>query len=86
MTALAFLLIDDATPWLTSSFVDRAESQGIRLVGIYDRQDGGVGQSRLAELGLTHLLEEAMPPDDVVFLLDRLRPAPGPGATALRAA
>lgn len=71
------LLIDDATPWLTSSFVDRAESQGVRLVGIYDRQDGGVGQSRLAGLGLTHLLEEAMPPDDVVFLLDRLRPAPG---------
>lgn len=71
------LLIDDATPWLTPSFVDRAESQGIRLVGVYDRQDGGVGQSRLAGLGLTHLLEEAMPPDDVVFLLDRLRPAPG---------
>ncbi len=71
------LLIDDATPWLTSSFVEQAESRGVRLVGIYDRGDGGVGQSRLAALGLTHLLEEGMPPDDVVFLLDRLRPAPG---------
>jgi len=71
------LLIDDATPWLTSSFAGRAESKGIRLVGIYDRRDGGVGQARLAALGITHLLEESMPPDDVVFLLDRLRPAPG---------
>lgn len=71
------LLIDDSTPWLTPSFVDRADGLGIRLVGIYDRGDGGVGQERLAELGLTHLLEEAMPPDDVVFLLDRLRPAAG---------
>ena len=61
------LLIDDSTPWLTPSFVDRADGLGIRLVGVYDRFDG-VGQGRLAELGLTHLLEEAMPPDDVVFL------------------
>jgi hypothetical protein len=71
------LLIDDSTPWLTPSFVNRADGLGIRLVGVYDRLDGGVGQGRLAELGLTHLLEEAMPPDDVVFLLDRLRPIAG---------
>jgi hypothetical protein len=71
------LLIDDSTPWLTPSFVDRADGLSIRLVGVYDRRDGSVGQSRLAELGLTHLLEEEMPPDDVVFLLDRLRPAAG---------
>lgn len=69
------LLIDDSTPWLTTSFVDRADGLGIRLVGVYDRLDGGIGRGQLDGLGITHLLEEAMPPDDVVFLLERLRPA-----------
>ena len=35
---------------------------------------GGAGRARLAALGLTHLIEETMPADDIVFLLDRLRP------------
>ena len=69
------LLIDDATPWLNSRFVEEAERAEIRLVGVYDRADGGAGRARLADLGLTHLIEETMPPDDVVFLLDHLRPA-----------
>lgn len=68
------LLVDDSTPWLTPAFVARADSTGIRIVGVYDRADGGAGKEALVGLGLTHLLEEAMPPDDVVFLLDRLRP------------
>ena len=68
------LLIDDSTPWLTPAFVEHAERDQVRLVGVYDRTDGGSGRARLAALGLTHLIEEAMPPDDVVFLLDRLRP------------
>lgn len=78
------LLIDDSTPWLTPAFVDAAERDHVRLVGVYDRSDGGSARARLAGLGLTHLVEEAMPPDDVVFLLDRLRPVydadtrPGP--------
>lgn len=74
-TAPHVLLADDSTPWLTPSFVSRADSTGIRIVGVYDRTDGGTGKELLAGLGLTHLLEEAMPSDDVVFLLDRLRPA-----------
>ena len=69
------LLIDDATPWLNSRFVEEAERAEIRLVGVYDRADDGAGRARLADLGLTHLIEETMPPDDIVFLLDRLRPA-----------
>jgi hypothetical protein len=68
------LLIDDATPWLNARFVDEAERAGVRLVGVYDRADGGAGRDRLATLGLTHLIEETMPADDIVFLLDRLRP------------
>lgn len=68
------LLIDDATPWLNSRFVEEAERADIRLVGVYDRADGGAGRARLAALGLTHLIEETMPADDIVFLLDRLRP------------
>ncbi|MCU1394900.1 MAG: hypothetical protein JWM34_3328 [Ilumatobacteraceae bacterium] len=68
------LLIDDSTPWLNARFVEEAERAGLRLVGVYDRIDGGVGRDRLASLGLTHLIEEAMPSDDIVFLLDRLRP------------
>lgn len=68
------LLIDDAAPWLNSRFVQEAEQCGVRLIGVYDRSDGGAGRERLAELGLTHLIEETMPPEDVVFLLDRLRP------------
>jgi CO dehydrogenase nickel-insertion accessory protein CooC1 len=71
------LLIDDSTPWLNSRFVEEAERAGLRLVGVYDRIDGGVGRDRLASLGLTHLIEEAMPSDDIVFLLDRLRPVSG---------
>ena len=68
------LVIDDASPWLTQSFVSDAELAGIRLVGVYDRADSN-GRDRLVGLGLTHLIEEAMPPEDVVFLLDRLRPS-----------
>ena len=71
------LLIDDSTPWLNARFVEEAERAGLRLVGVYDRVDGGVGRDRLASLGLTHLIEEAMPSDDIVFLLDRLRPVCG---------
>ena len=68
------LLIDDVTPWLNSKFAQEAERNDVLLIGVYDRLDGGVSRSRLAALGLTHLIEEAMPPEDVVFLLDRLRP------------
>ena len=68
------LVLDSTTPWLTASFVAEAESLGVRLVGVYDRHDGGVSRDRLAGFGLSHLLEEAMPPEDVMFLLDRLRP------------
>ncbi len=69
------LVLDSTTPWLTAPFVAEAEAAGIRLVGVYDRHDGGTSRERLAGLGLTHLLEEAMPPEDVMFLLERLRPA-----------
>ncbi|MDW3212634.1 MAG: hypothetical protein R8G01_01450 [Ilumatobacteraceae bacterium] len=69
------LVLDATTPWLTPAFVVEAEAAGIRLVGVYDRRDGGVSRDRLAALGLTYLLEEAMPPEDVVFLVERLRPA-----------
>ena len=68
------LVVDDTTPWLTSSFVAAADDAGIQIVGIYDRTDTGGGKARLAQLGLTHLMEAAMPPDDAVFLLERLRP------------
>lgn len=69
------LLIDESTPWLTASFVARARSAGIRLVGVYERAAGRAGQAHLAELGISHQFEEAMPPDDVVFLIGRLRPS-----------
>ena len=69
------LVLDSTTPWLTLSFVAEAEAAGIRLVGVFDRRDGGASRDRLAALGLTYLIEEAMPPDDVVFLVERLRPA-----------
>src|SRR4051812_48299228 len=68
------LVLDGTTPWLTQVFLAEAEQIGLRLVGVYDRADGGASRDRLATLGLTHLLEEAMPPEDIVFLLDRLRP------------
>jgi CO dehydrogenase nickel-insertion accessory protein CooC1 len=68
------LVVDDTTPWLTPSFVAAAGDAGIQIVGIYDRTDAGGGKDRLAQLGLTHLMEAAMPPDDAVFLLERLRP------------
>lgn len=68
------LVVDDTTPWLTPSFVAAADEAGIQIVGIYDRTDAGGGKARLAALGLTHLMEAAMPPDDAVFLLERLRP------------
>jgi hypothetical protein len=71
------LLIDASTPWLTPAFIGDAERADVRVVGVYDRTDGGVGRARLAGLGLTHLIEEAMPSEDVVFLLDRLRPVGG---------
>jgi hypothetical protein len=71
------LVLDGTTPWLTPAFVAEADQSGVRLVGVYDRADGGASRDRLAALGLAHLLEEAMPPEDVVFLLDRLRPAAG---------
>ena len=73
------LVLDSTTPWLTAPFVAEAESLGIRLVGVYDRHDSGTSRDRLAGLGLTHLLEEAMPPEDVMFLLERLRPEAGNG-------
>ena len=68
------LVLDSSTPWLTPAFVAEVDAAGVRLVGVYDRSDGGSSRDRLAGLGLTHLLEEAMPPEDVVFLVDRLRP------------
>lgn len=68
------LVVDDTTPWLTPSFVAAADDAGIQIVGIYDRTDAGGGKARLVQLGLTHLMEAAMPPDDAVFLLERLRP------------
>lgn len=73
------LVLDSTTPWLTAPFVAEAEAADIRLVGVYDRHDGGTSRDRLAGLGLTHLLEEAMPPEDVMFLLERLRPAVSTG-------
>jgi CO dehydrogenase nickel-insertion accessory protein CooC1 len=69
------LVLDATTPWLTPGFVLEAEAADIRLVGVYDRADDGTSRDRLAALGLTYLLEEAMPPEDVVFLIERLRPA-----------
>lgn len=68
------LVVDDTTPWLTPSFVAAADDAGIQIVGIYDRTDAGGGKARLVQLGLTHLMEAAMPPADAVFLLERLRP------------
>jgi hypothetical protein len=68
------LVIDDGAPWLTQSFVADAELAGIRLVGVYDRADKH-GRDRLVDLGFTHLIEEAMPSEDAVFLLGRLRPS-----------
>ncbi len=73
------LLVDETTPWLTARFVERAELLRIRVVGVYDRSDGGVGRARLSGLGLSHLVEGSAAPDDLVFLLDRLRPS-GDGA------
>lgn len=73
------LLIDESTPWLTSAFVAQARTAGIRLVGVYERAPGRAGQVQLAELGISHQIEEAMPPEDVVFLIGRLRPTGRPG-------
>lgn len=73
------LVLDSTTPWLTLPFVREAQAADIRLVGVYDRTDGGTSRDRLAALGLTYLLEEAMPPEDVVFLVERLRPSAGNG-------
>ncbi|MEQ8438052.1 MAG: hypothetical protein RIB65_11210 [Ilumatobacter fluminis] len=80
------LVLDSTTPWLTASFVAEADAADIRLVGVYDRHDGGMSRDRLAGLGLTHLLEEAMPPEDVMFLLERLRPTVRDGPRAERVA
>ena len=60
------LLVDESTPWLTASFVSRARSAGVRLVGVYERS-GRAGQAHLAEVGISHQFEEAMPPDDVTL-------------------
>jgi hypothetical protein len=76
------ILVDDSTPWLTAAFIAEAETHGIRFVGVYDRSDGGRGRSQLAALGLTHLLEESTAPEDVVFLVERLRPARSVAASA----
>jgi hypothetical protein len=78
------LILDATTAWLTQAFVAEAEVAGVRLVGVYDRADGGTSRDRLAGLGLTHLLEEAMPPEDVMFLLERLRPTVSSGDRSLR--
>ena len=67
------LVVDDGIPWLTPAFLTDATEAGIRLVGVYDRTERQT-RDHLVDLGLTHLLEEAMPPEDVVFLVDRLRP------------
>lgn len=80
------LVLDSTTPWLTASFVAEADAADTRLVGVYDRHDGGMSRDRLAGLGLTHLLEEAMPPEDVMFLLERLRPTVRDGPRAERVA
>lgn len=80
------LVLDSTTPWLTASFVAEADAADIRLVGVYDRHDGGMSRDRLAGLGLTHLLEEAMPPEDVMFLLERLRPTVRDGPRGERVA
>ena len=81
------LMIDDATPWLTPALVAEAGDAGIRLVGVYDRLEAA-SRERLTALGLTHLIEEAMPPEDVMFLVLRLRPMADPSiepiATATR--
>src|SRR5262245_28483667 len=50
------LVLDGTTPWLTPAFVADAEEAGLRLVGVYDRSDGGASRDRLASLGLAHLL------------------------------
>ena len=80
------MVLDSTTPWLTASFVAEADAADTRLVGVYDRHDGGVSRDRLAGLGLTHLVEEAMPPEDVMFLLERLRPVVRDGPRAERVA
>ena len=63
------LVLDGTTPWLTPALVAEAEQIDLDLVGVYDRADGGVSRDRLAALGLTHLLEEAMPPEDVAWTI-----------------
>ncbi|MGE0304253.1 MAG: hypothetical protein AB7N61_14865 [Acidimicrobiia bacterium] len=68
------LVLDAGTAWLTQAFVGEAEQVGVRFVGVYDRSDGGASRDRLAGLGLTHLVEQAMPPEDLMFLVGRLRP------------
>src|SRR5262245_30126511 len=66
------LLVDETTPWLSAAFVGAAQDRGTRVVGVYDRVDDERGRQVLAELGIAHLVEAAMPPDDMVFLINRL--------------
>ena len=68
------LLIDDVDAVVDTDVRGRRPRATTFAWSACTTADGGVGRARLAALGLTHLLEEAMPPEDVVFLLDRLRP------------
>ncbi len=74
LTGCPVVMVDEATPWLTPTFVAASRDADVTLVGVFD-QALRAGRERLAVLGIEHALEAAMPVSDMVVLLDRLRPA-----------
>lgn len=69
---LDVLIVDDETSFLTGDLVELLRGKGVRLVGIHDPSDGGIGLARLSHVGIDVTLDAANTPEEMVVALERL--------------
>lgn len=67
------LLVDDITSFLTRRLIEHVQSQGSRILGVYDADDvRGAGKQRLLDLGVDDAITADVDPIELLEVVTRL--------------
>lgn len=66
------LIVDDVTSFLNLRLVQKVQSSGRRVIGVFDSQDSESGRRRLLELGVDDVIDADASPDEFLKVISAL--------------